>query len=61
MQGETPSSFNLFVRGNASSVTGELRRTGWNRQYIIYTHENPPVEWNVMAVEGQRFKIHDIE
>lgn len=61
MQGETPNSLYLFVRGNASSVTGE-RRIGRNRQYIIYTDENQPVEWKVIAVEGhKRFKIHDIE
>ncbi len=62
MEGETPNSLYLLVRGNAGSVTGELCRIGWNRQYIIYTDENQPIKWNVIAVEGHKqFKINDIE
>jgi hypothetical protein len=62
MEGETPDRLYLFVRGKAGSVTGELCRIGWNRQYIIYTDENQSIKWNVIAVEGhEQFKINDIE
>jgi hypothetical protein len=62
MEGETPNSLYLFVRGDSSSVAGGLRRIGWNHQYIIYAEQNQPVEWNVIAVEGHnQFKINDIQ
>jgi hypothetical protein len=60
MQGDTSEGLYLFVRGNDSSVTGELHRIGWNQQYIIYTDDNKPTEWNVIVVkEHSQFTIND--
>lgn len=62
MQGEGAEALYLFVRGNESSVAGPLHRIGWNHQYIIYTDDNKPSEWNVIAVREQnRFTINDIQ
>ena len=61
MEGET-SGLYLFVRGNNSSVTGKLHQIGWNHQYIIYTDDNKPIEWNVIAVkEHNQFTINEIQ
>jgi hypothetical protein len=62
MEGETSEGLYLFVRGNDSSVTGKLHQIGWNHQYIIYTDDNKPIEWNVIVVkEHSRFTINEIQ
>jgi hypothetical protein len=62
MQGDTSEGLYLFVRGNDSSITGELHRIGWNQQYIIYTDDNKPTEWNVIVVkEHSQFTIKDTQ
>jgi hypothetical protein len=62
MQGEAAEALYLFVRGNQSSIAGPLHRIGWDRQHIIYTDDNKPTEWNVIAVkEHTQFTINDIQ
>jgi hypothetical protein len=62
MQGDTAEGLYLFVRGNNSSVTGELHRIGWNHEYIIYTDDNRPTEWNVIVVKDHnQLTINDIQ
>lgn len=62
MEGEASEGLYLFVRGNDSSITGKLHRIGWNHQYIIYTDDNKPIEWNVIAEKGHnQFTITEIQ
>ncbi|MGB8521461.1 MAG: hypothetical protein WCD43_00715 [Candidatus Acidiferrales bacterium] len=62
MQGEAAEALYLFVRGNQSSIAGPVHRIGWNHQYIIYTDDNKPTEWNVIAVkEHTPFTINDVQ
>jgi hypothetical protein len=60
MEGKESEDLYLFVRGNDNSITGKLHRIGWNHQYIVYTDENKPVEWNVIAInDHSEFMIND--
>jgi hypothetical protein len=60
MEGKESDDLHLFVRGNDISITGKLHRIGWNHQYIVYTDENKPVEWNVIAIKDHsEFMIND--
>jgi hypothetical protein len=64
MEGEenTTEDLYLLVRHNPISVAGRLHRIGWNQRYIIYTDDNNPTEWNVIAVkERGQFKITEIQ
>ena len=62
MEGKGTEDLYLFVRGNDNSITGKLHRIGWNHQYIVYTDDNKPSEWNVITVkEHNQFTISDIE
>lgn len=62
MEGDTSEGLYLFVRGNNSSVTGDLHQIGWSRQYIIYTDDNKPNEWNVIGVkQHSQFTINEIQ
>lgn len=62
IQGDEAEALYLFVRGNQSSIAGPLHRIGWNQQYIIYTDDNKPTEWNVIAVrEHGQFTIDDVQ
>ena len=45
-------------RGDAS----RLHRIKWNQRYIIYTDDNRPTEWTVIAVKEHReFTVTDIQ
>ncbi len=62
MQGDTSEGLYLFVRGNDSSLTGNLHQIGWNHQYIIYTDDNKPIKWNIIVVkEHSQFTINEIQ
>jgi hypothetical protein len=64
MEGDenTTKDLYLLVRHHSTSVAGRLHRIGWNQQYIIYTDDNNPTEWNVVVVkEHTRFTITDIQ
>jgi hypothetical protein len=55
-------NFYLLVHPGHGSIAGPLHRIGWNQQYIIYTDDNRPTEWNVIAVtEHTEFTITDIQ
>lgn len=61
-EGDTSGDLFLCLRGNDSSVTGQLHRIGWNQRYILYTDDNKPTEWNVIdAPEHRRFTIDDAQ
>jgi hypothetical protein len=61
-EGDTSQDLFLFRRGSNSSVTGDLHRIGWNHEYIIYTDDNKPTEWNVIAVkERTQFTINEVQ
>ena len=54
--------FYLSANRGPSSIAGPLRRIGWNQQYIIYTDDNKPNEWNVIAVkEHTQLTITDVQ
>jgi hypothetical protein len=64
MEGEEGITKDLYllVHPDPNSVAGPLHRIGWNQQYILYTDDNRPTEWNVIAVkEHTTFAITDIQ
>jgi hypothetical protein len=64
MEGEEGITKDLYllVHPKPNSVAGPLHRIGWNQQYILYTDDNRPTEWNVIAVkEHTTFAITDIQ
>jgi hypothetical protein len=52
----------FYLSAPKGSIAGPLRRIGWSQQYIIYTDDNKPTEWNVIAVkEHTQFTITDVQ
>jgi len=61
-EGNSPNDLYLLVHPQAISVAGPIHRIGWNQQYIIYTDDNKPTEWNVIEVnEHRQFTTTDIQ